>query len=744
LFVMTNDSAIKDFILISDTLYVGGKNAVSEEIFAGEAELDITVYDKRNKKDAVILIVHKQDEKISAIDMVEFEYSGNIGKADWTKDISYKRNDTLEAYIWDSLSGIVPLTDKIKINNREEFKLYPTEVEYAFLKNSPKHPYIAIDKNDIEKAKEIYNSEENFGEEKTVRTQIEGILKEADKLVSADFYDEGSEYFIGYIDKSEYVSYIANKIMGYNEILGFSYLITGDEKYAECIYRILHLAGSSEENEKVKYPAWEPAHYLGTSQMTAAFSVGYDWAYDGFSDEQRKEIEKSIYEYGVSEGLKGYRNNDAWAGYKNNWGMICNSGMILGATAIAGNEEYSEPCFEVMAHGVTNIENVIDLFNEDGVWQESMGYGKTSLDCFIRTIDTLRQAMGNDYGILSALGLSKSAEPYFYLDGPCGVYNFHDTSTSYSNTNAYELLWTGREFERPDLIEARKNTIAVNSLKPTVWDILWYSETEAPEAIEKDKYFNVSEIFSLREINFDKNALWIAAHAGRNNIDHCHLDCGSFVLDWGGYRWALDLGYDDYNLDGYFYTKRYNYYRVRAEGHNTLVINPSTDKDQKIGADTKVEKFVSKQDYSFAIMDLTSAYDAKSVRRGILMGDNRKSITIRDELELNSENDVVYWYMHTDANVNIINNIAYLSKGSKEMQLEFSAQGCNAKIDVVDAKALVPLDGTENDNPNSGIKKIRIKLENGEKPTLTVKITPVGTGNRFEGIGKTLSLDEWE
>ena len=78
--------------------------------------------------------------------------------------------------------------------------------------------------------------------------------------------------------------------MGYNEILGFSYLITGEQKYADCIYRILHLTGSSEENENVKYPAWEPTHYLGTAQMTATFSIGYDWAYDGLDDEQRKEI----------------------------------------------------------------------------------------------------------------------------------------------------------------------------------------------------------------------------------------------------------------------------------------------------------------------------------------------------------------------------------------------------------------------------------------------------------------------
>lgn len=744
IFVMTDDSAIKDFVSIFNTSYVGGKSIQSENLYAGELDLNVTVYDKRDTKDAVMLVVHKQDEKIVKITSVPFEYTDNIGKASFTDDITYKRNDTVETYLWNSLSEIIPLTAKTKINRREEFMLYPDEAEYAFLKRVAEHPYIAIDKADIEKAKKIYNSTENTIEINTAKAHIESILNEADQLVSADFYDENSEYFIGYRNTSEYVLYIANKIIKYNEILGFSYQLTGNKEYAECLYRIMHITGSSEENENVKYPDWAPEHYLGTAQMSAAFAIGYDWAYDGFSNEQKAEIEKSIYDYGISEGLEGYRNNAAWASYKNNWGMICNSGMILGAAVIADNELYSDECFEVMASAVTHIENVIDLFNEDGLWQESLGYGKQSLDCLIRAIDTLRQGLGNDYGLLSATGLSKSADAYIYLDGPFGSYNFHDSGFSVSNINAYELLWIGREFNNSALINARKNAVKANSLNPTVWDVLCYSDTMDSEEPLLDKYFNVMEMFSLREQNYDKNSLWIAAQAGKNNIDHCHLDCGSFVLDWGGYRWALDLGYDDYNLDGYFYTKRYNYYRVRAEGHNTLVINPSTEKDQKIAADTKIEKFVSRDDYSFAVMDLTSAYDAKSVKRGIYMGDKRKSIVIRDELELNSADDVVYWYMHTDANVNIINNIAYLTKGQKEMQLEFMNEGCDAVIDCVDAKALIELDGTENDNPNNGIKKIRIKLSNGESPRLTVKITPVGTGNSFESINETVSLDNWE
>ena len=33
------------------------------------------------------------------------------------------------------------------------------------------------------------------------------------------------------------------------------------------------------------------------------------------------------------------------------------------------------------------------------------------------------------------------------------------------------------------------------------------------------------------------------------------------------------MGPDDYNLPGYFGKRRWNYYRLRAEGHNTLTID---------------------------------------------------------------------------------------------------------------------------------------------------------------------------
>ena len=50
------------------------------------------------------------------------------------------------------------------------------------------------------------------------------------------------------------------------------------------------------------------------------------------------------------------------------------------------------------------------------------------------------------------------------------------------------------------------------------------------------------------------------------------LDLGSFVLERDGVRWAVDLGSDDSNMPGYFGAERFNYYRLRTESHNTVML----------------------------------------------------------------------------------------------------------------------------------------------------------------------------
>ncbi len=45
----------------------------------------------------------------------------------------------------------------------------------------------------------------------------------------------------------------------------------------------------------------------------------------------------------------------------------------------------------------------------------------------------------------------------------------------------------------------------------------------------------------------DPDAMYLAAKGGRADLNHGHMDAGSFVFEADGVRWAIDLGGVNYN-----------------------------------------------------------------------------------------------------------------------------------------------------------------------------------------------------
>ncbi len=180
------------------------------------------------------------------------------------------------------------------------------------------------------------------------------------------------------------------------------------------------------------------------------------------------------------------------------------------------------------------------------------------------------------------------------------------------------------------------------------------------------KYFRDKEIVTLRSAWNDQKATFIGFKGGDNKMNHGHLDLGSFVMDASGERWAIDLGSDDYNLPGYFGSQRWDYYRLRAAGHNTLVINPDAKPDQDTKSTAKIVRFSERPGAAFAIADLSNAYarNAKSVQRGLKL--EGRNVLIQDEIHINKSADV-WWFFHTGAKVDCNGTTAILTQGGKKL-----------------------------------------------------------------------------
>lgn len=159
-----------------------------------------------------------------------------------------------------------------------------------------------------------------------------------------------------------------------------------------------------------------------------------------------------------------------------------------------------------------------------------------------------------------------------------------------------------------------------------------------------DAYYRGLEVVTMRDSWSDSDPFFVGFKTGDNKANHSNLDVGSFILEALGERWIVDLGADDYNLPKYFETgrrgARWTYYRMRAEGHNTVVMNPGPGPDQDPFGKASIDHFESTPDRVTATSNLAPAYGTENhvVRRkvSLLRGNGKESTAavVEDYIEM--------------------------------------------------------------------------------------------------------------
>lgn len=74
------------------------------------------------------------------------------------------------------------------------------------------------------------------------------------------------------------------------------------------------------------------------------------------------------------------------------------------------------------------------------------------------------------------------------------------------------------------------------------------------DEVQKDMLFQSINTASFHGDYFGSESSFAVLHSDRNDVTHSHLDCGSFVYDAEGVRFASDMGQDNYNLYNYWQT----------------------------------------------------------------------------------------------------------------------------------------------------------------------------------------------
>ena len=445
-------------------------------------------------------------------------------------------------------------------------------------------------------------------------------------------------------------------------------------------------------------------------------------------------------EKGIKLALQVQEEARWWAKARHNWNQVCNGGIGMGALALADVEP--ELAGKFLHAALISLQLPMAEFAPDGAWAEGPGYWNYATTYNIAILAALHTALGTDFGLSQMTGFAEAGMFPIYATGPLGrSFNYADAGEG--TIRAPHMFWMARQFQRPVYAGYQLPLVS-----PTPLDVLWFdprAERAPLSSLPLDKYFRDAEVVTLRSAWEDRDALFVGFKGGDNKANHSNLDLGTFVLDALGTRWAVDLGADNYNFPGYFGRQRWTYYRLRAEGHNTIVLNPGEQPDQEPSAAAKIVKFDSKPGRAFAVADLSAAYvkHARKVTRGIALLD-RKQVLVQDEVQTDKPAEA-WWFLHTPAQVKLGEQglTATLSQGSVHLAARILSPA-QAAFTVMEAAPLPSSPHPEKQGSNNRYRKLAIQLKDVKAARLAVLLTPLKEGEAAAAKSPDISpLAEW-
>jgi hypothetical protein len=580
------------------------------------------------------------------------------------------------------------------------------------------HPRLLLDRSGFEDLKKRLQTDA------TLQEWDKHLRREADKLLKAPLPRHVLPDGLRLLSTSR-------SVMDRTYTLALAYRLHGDRRHLERLWQELETVAA--------FPDFNPKHFLDTAEMTHALAVAYDWLYDSWTEGQRATVRRAITDKGLKPGLEVYRKANWWARAIHNWNQVCNGGMTMGALAIA--DEDRELAGEILRHAIASVPLAMKSYAPDGAWPEGPGYWAYATQYNVVMIAALRSALGTDFGLSDRKGFAETGLFPLYMTGPTDrCFNFEDSGDHAPRASC--LFWLAERFQQPAC-----TWFAETSAKPTPLGMIWRRRPGQDPAAAKlplDRYWRHVEVATFRSRWNDPKAVFVGIQAGSNRVNHNHLDLGSFVLDALGQRWAADLGGDDYNLPGYFGGKRYTYYRLRAEGHNTLVLNPDQRPDQDPKAEAKISRFVSEGQRAFAVADLTPAYakHARRVERGVALFD-RRSVLVQDEVEAKQPAEL-WWFMHTPAAIALGEDgrTATLDRQGVKLQARILDPAA-ARFEVRQAGPLPTSPNPDGQARNQDVRKLAIHLAKVEKLRLAVVFTPLDGQAGAAPARKVQPLAEW-
>ena len=648
--------------------------------------------------------------------------------------------DSEESFDWNDRETFDMLNQKVRDIIYEIAT--PDEIILLLKEKNPNqaHPRILLTAEKAALLRERVKNTEPY------KSWMQNVLKEADG------YLNGADGLRYELRDGVRLLYVSREALLYIENMAFAYQMTGDKKYSKAVRDVLMKVCGEE------FPDWHPYHFLDTAEMAAAVALGYDWCYDELTKAEKDVVKSALVEKALKPVMEDYHevggrqrtwywSSKSASPYPQNWVSVCFGGTSMAALAI-GDEDLGDftEAGNVICEGMERVKDWQEKHMPDGVCPDGTGYWEFSMAYTVFGINALETAIGRDYSMANSPGFDMTFTWLAQMMGPAGAFNLSSNNSSF--TNSPEYFWYGAKSGNPALTNYRlKSHIEDWGLKVTYKDILWYEKTEETETLlPLDMSTRGTwKLLSIRS-GYGKEDTWVSMlYKNLLKDKNSFEEEGSFVLDMSGERWALDLG-AEWQIYVNFEVPRNSYYRGRAEGHNSVVVNPDEGREYDLEGSGTLKRFETSPASSIGVCDFTSLLRQKHVtrwERGCWLNRKNKTVMIQDELDA-VENMEYYWFLHTEAEITLCSDgrAAVLTKNRRQITVRLLSPDDGLKFEIFPA---APLESSPKpaQTENAGVKKLAVHCAGTDKIRMAAEFIPMVNGKCAEGERPFFEMSSW-
>ncbi len=481
---------------------------------------------------------------------------------------------------------------------------------------------------------------------------------------------------------------VSREMLWRMNMLGMVHVIDEDPRVLERINdEVLAVCGFSD---------WNPSHFLDVAEMSLAVALALDWTAGNLPGETIALAKKALIEKGIGPSWPENAGSPSWVTAHSNWNQVCHGGMIAAAITVA--EDAPGLAAKTLSRAMDGMVYALDAYGPDGVYPEGSTYWSYGTSFSVVTAAMLESTFGTDLGIADYPAFKESAVFRSLMNTPSGwYYNFADCGDRRSEQGDIVLAWfaakTGNKayYEEERFLAPPETMGKLSRLGGAA--LVWLSQFEEKEDLQMPaawKGDGMNPVVVFKGAGSNPYGYYFGGKGGRATTHHGNMDAGSFIFELNGVRWSIDPGNQPYHeLERVGFDlwgncqecDRFTLLTKNNFGHSTLTVNNALFVNNGYASlegfsNGTFEPSVTAGDPAYnntfprATFNLSAVFGdhlERAVRT--FTKDSGTSILIEDQVETNSNTELITWQMMTRADVELTEHGAVLSQDGQTLQV---------------------------------------------------------------------------